>query len=388
MKKLIFAFALASLVLACSAPSADTDGPSKKEEQKKEDPRKDEPSEATCPVSDVLLPSQVEAGGEIVISGKGFTEASVIALSSSDGSGCEIKAAKVTSSSFKGNVPEDLKSGNYKVTLKQNGDWELGSVEVVGKSGDDPDPEDPDDPDPDDPDDPDPDEPDEPGENPYTAGTRTISSVKVTSGSATRTVSIEWGTEGFLVYDDDDLWFEYSVTSGGYEAVFRNTSLPESKWAAADSYAYTLSGGRIEADIRTIGSREKAWGWFYNEDGCLETVKRTDVESSSKDEFYWSDGRLVGMNGNEDVFVYGKWMYANPSNVDIALTINELVGYIPLDETYLFASWAGIGGAGSLSLPTAANDGSSTTDIEYEQDSDGYVLKATISGTVLEFEYK
>ena len=83
------------------------------------------------PVSNVYLPSAGQIGQEIEVLGDGFASTAEFYLK--DAAGEQTKVTEVTFSAGKVllTVPESLAVGKYSLILKQNGDWTLGSLDIV-----------------------------------------------------------------------------------------------------------------------------------------------------------------------------------------------------------------------------------------------------------------
>ena len=97
------------------------------------------------PLSETVLQSSAEAGGEAVIQWNGFTEDVSVSLVNADGESYEMKVDVVTASGLVFFIPADLPAGVYKVVILIAGKTsELGEMEVTASEdapGTEPDPE-------------------------------------------------------------------------------------------------------------------------------------------------------------------------------------------------------------------------------------------------------
>ena len=86
----------------------------------------------TNPLSECVLPSTVEAGGEAIIQWNGFSKDVTVALVASDGKSYDMVVDVVTASGLVFMIPEDIPAGEYKVKISMDGKvTELGEVEIT-----------------------------------------------------------------------------------------------------------------------------------------------------------------------------------------------------------------------------------------------------------------
>ena len=99
---------------------------------------KDDDNDSTpppVPVSDVKMPVSAEIGGELTITGKGFTENSKILFRNESGTTEEATVKTITQVDIVVEVPATLEAGEYTVILRQGADeWELKKITLLLKS--------------------------------------------------------------------------------------------------------------------------------------------------------------------------------------------------------------------------------------------------------------
>ena len=83
------------------------------------------------PLSEIVLPETVCAGGEVIVQWNGFPEDAVIVLLSADGSEYETILRVVTASGLSFIVPASVPAGIYTVMLAGDRNLELGTMEVT-----------------------------------------------------------------------------------------------------------------------------------------------------------------------------------------------------------------------------------------------------------------
>lgn len=85
------------------------------------------------PVSNVKIPGTAEIGTEIIISGTGFASTASFTFKGTEKS-ADVTKAEVVSTGVTLTVPMSLTPGKYTLLLKQDGEWELGSIELTAAS--------------------------------------------------------------------------------------------------------------------------------------------------------------------------------------------------------------------------------------------------------------
>lgn len=114
MKKICFLLCMFSAMFAFNACSDDDDDP-----------------KAVVPVTEVVVPAQVEADGNLIITGKGFSKDCKILLRNATQS-VELPQNEPLNGSVSCKVPATLAPGDYSVVLVQGGEWILGNVTILG----------------------------------------------------------------------------------------------------------------------------------------------------------------------------------------------------------------------------------------------------------------
>lgn len=82
------------------------------------------------PVSEVKVPATAEIGTEITVTGTGFASTARFTFKNASDS-VDVTESNVTASGATLVVPMSLTEGRYTLILKQDGEWELGSIELT-----------------------------------------------------------------------------------------------------------------------------------------------------------------------------------------------------------------------------------------------------------------
>lgn len=85
------------------------------------------------PVSNVKIPSTAEIGTEIIVSGTGFAPTAQFTFKGT-ASSVNVSQVTVVSTGVSLTVPMSLTPGQYTLILKQDGEWELGNIELTAAS--------------------------------------------------------------------------------------------------------------------------------------------------------------------------------------------------------------------------------------------------------------
>ncbi|MFR3328840.1 MAG: hypothetical protein ACLTSL_01500 [Odoribacter splanchnicus] len=85
------------------------------------------------PVSNVKIPATAEIGTAIIVSGTGFTSTAQFTFKGTESS-ANVSQLTVVSTGVTMTVPMSLTPGQYTLVLKQDGEWELGSIELTAAS--------------------------------------------------------------------------------------------------------------------------------------------------------------------------------------------------------------------------------------------------------------
>lgn len=85
------------------------------------------------PVSNVKIPATAEIGTEIIISGTGFSSTAQFTFKDTESS-VDVTECTIVSSGVTITIPMSLTPGQYTLILKQNGEWELGVIELTAAS--------------------------------------------------------------------------------------------------------------------------------------------------------------------------------------------------------------------------------------------------------------
>lgn len=94
----------------------------------------DNDAEPVCPVTGVSVPKTAEIGTEISVSGTGFAATAKLYLTNAAGVKTEVKKVEFSASGATLTVPMGLTEGNYTLVLSQNGEWDLGKIELTAAS--------------------------------------------------------------------------------------------------------------------------------------------------------------------------------------------------------------------------------------------------------------
>lgn len=97
----------------------------------------DDELDALVPVTEIVVPAKVQAGGELIIAGNGFAQNCKIILKNNAQS-FELTVAERLSSSIGCIVPKTLTPGEYTVVLVQSGEWALRKITVLEEGAPDP----------------------------------------------------------------------------------------------------------------------------------------------------------------------------------------------------------------------------------------------------------
>lgn len=85
------------------------------------------------PVSNVKIPSTAEIGTEIIVSGTGFASTAQFTFKGT-ASSVDVSQVTVVPTGVSLTVPMSLTPGQYTLILKQDGEWELGNIELTAAS--------------------------------------------------------------------------------------------------------------------------------------------------------------------------------------------------------------------------------------------------------------
>ena len=85
------------------------------------------------PVSNVRIPATAEIGTEIIVSGTGFASTAQFTFKGT-ASSADVSQLTIVSTGVTMTVPMSLTPGQYTLVLKQDGEWELGSIELTAAS--------------------------------------------------------------------------------------------------------------------------------------------------------------------------------------------------------------------------------------------------------------
>lgn len=85
------------------------------------------------PVSNVKIPATAEIGTEIIVSGTGFASTAQFTFKGT-ASSADVSQPTIVSTGVTMTVPMSLTPGKYTLVLKQDGKWELGSIELTAAS--------------------------------------------------------------------------------------------------------------------------------------------------------------------------------------------------------------------------------------------------------------
>lgn len=85
------------------------------------------------PITEYSVPAKVIKGMQLKISGVGFADNCEVYLRPVLGDAISMGKADKVEGGIAVTIPEDFKEGSYTVLVKQNGDWELGTTEVIAE---------------------------------------------------------------------------------------------------------------------------------------------------------------------------------------------------------------------------------------------------------------
>lgn len=85
------------------------------------------------PASNVRVPATAEIGTEIIVTGTGFSPAAQFVFKGTETS-AEVTQRTIVSTGVTMTVPMSLTPGQYTLVLKQDGEWELGTIELTAAS--------------------------------------------------------------------------------------------------------------------------------------------------------------------------------------------------------------------------------------------------------------
>lgn len=111
MKKIYLLLFMLSAVFAFSACSDDNDD-----------------ATPSCPVNGYSVPATAKAGTSLTIPGTGYTEGAKIILKNAQNQETQAENTQIGDGGITVTLPASLAAGNYKVILRQSGDWELGTI--------------------------------------------------------------------------------------------------------------------------------------------------------------------------------------------------------------------------------------------------------------------
>lgn len=86
--------------------------------------------ESLLPVTEIIVPAKVQAGGEMIIAGNGFASDCKILLKN-DTQSVELTVSERLSASVSCTIPVTLPIGEYTVVLIQSGEWPLRKITVL-----------------------------------------------------------------------------------------------------------------------------------------------------------------------------------------------------------------------------------------------------------------
>lgn len=121
MKKLYYLFCMICAIGAFTACSDDNDD-----------------IESLLPVSEIVVPAKVQAGGELIIAGNGFAADCKIRLQNASQS-VDLTVSERLSASVSCAIPATLAPGEYTVVLLQSGEWPLRKITVLEEGAENPD---------------------------------------------------------------------------------------------------------------------------------------------------------------------------------------------------------------------------------------------------------
>lgn len=78
-----------------------------------------------------ILPATARVGDEVIVQWNGFKENASLSLIASDGNSCPVEDLLVTSSGVSFYIPVSVSPGIYALHLSQDGDRQLGSIEIL-----------------------------------------------------------------------------------------------------------------------------------------------------------------------------------------------------------------------------------------------------------------
>ena len=79
------------------------------------------------------IPATAEIGTEIIVSGTGFASTAQFTFKGT-ASSADVSQLTIVSTGVTMTVPMSLTPGQYTLVLKQDGEWELGSIELTAAS--------------------------------------------------------------------------------------------------------------------------------------------------------------------------------------------------------------------------------------------------------------
>ncbi|WP_292265190.1 hypothetical protein [Butyricimonas sp.] len=85
------------------------------------------------PVSNVKIPATAEIGTEIIVSGTGFASTAQFSFKGTESS-ADVTKITVVSTGVTMTIPMNLTPGQHTLILKQNGEWDLGVIELTAAS--------------------------------------------------------------------------------------------------------------------------------------------------------------------------------------------------------------------------------------------------------------
>ena len=373
MKKLIYI--LASLLLLSCAGAGGFD------EQ-----------EGRNPLSESVLQSTAEAGGEAVIQWNGFSDDVTVTLVNADGESFAVEVDVVTASGLVFFVPAELPAGVYVVKVTMSGSTsELGEIEVTASpekpgTGEEPEPEPEPEPDP-------TPEPDPVPEPEIPAGPKTLTRIEYYSpysvGSQllrvwdiTRTPSPTLRVSEYVVDSSGPTLSGYDeYASSTSSAFYLNVDGLEISNHVEMTYSLESEDKVSGADVKVFGKKNKTrYTWEYDAQHHLTAISYVHAdkgrlalaELSYEGDcltgfdgiaFNYADASLVNADGAADVV----WGYRTlcKGHTDPALFIPYLMG------------WHGTGPSPlptSMQLPDASGAGTVNCSFNYEFDTDGRVV--------------
>lgn len=333
MKKICFLLCMFSAMFAFNACSDDDDDP-----------------KAVVPVTEVVVPAQVEADGNLIITGKGFSKDCKILLRNATQS-VELPQNELLTGSVSCKVPATLAPGEYSVVLVQGGEWILGKVTIleskridkiteVDEAGD------------------------VQGEYIYTYDAQgRISSIE-DKGAETplQRSDFKWEegklTVSVILYD-----FDNNVYDNHPDVVLEYTLDADGNVTDSEKFVYDFSSEQLESD--------GTYSWKVSE-GYL---KEYNVYTYDYDGKHIKTYTLVDP---DEPSVYN-FAYTGQANRGTADLTGEILfrSHIEMEEQF-YARTAGICGVVPDLLPSSVSDGSATLEITYQSDG-GYISKYTTS---------